>query len=163
MSHKDDEASRRREANKAAFLKLLGHLGRKEFDAFEACLADIFVQEWPYLPLPTLPSRLEGARVVRQTIEAGMSDFDAYDYQVIALHDMLDPDVLIAEYTSHSVYRRRGVPYSNRYISVLKFHDGKLTHWSEYVNPLIIKEALLDDFEKSIDARVGDAGPEASR
>ncbi len=144
-----------RATNRAAFLALLGHLGHKEFDAFERCLADDFVQEWPYLPLPSMPARMEGAHAVRSAIEAGMSDFDPYQYKIQALHDQLDPTVLIAEYSSHSFYHRRGVPYSNRYISVLRFRDGKLVHWIEYVNPLVIKEALLDDFAKSIGERTG--------
>lgn len=143
----------RRDATTAAFLKLLGHLGRKEFDDFEACLADDFVQEWPYLPLPTMPHRLEGASAARRLMETGMSDFDDYAYQVIALHDQLDPEMLIAEYSSHSRYRRRGVEYSNRYISILRFRDGKLVHWIEYVNPLIIKEALLDEFDTPLQQR----------
>jgi ketosteroid isomerase-like protein len=147
------DVATRREATKAAFLKLLGHLGRKEFDAFEACLAPDFVQEWPYLPLPTLPHRMEGAATARRAMETGMSDFDGYNYRVIALHDQLDPEFLIAEYSSHSHYRRRNVPYSNRYISLLRFRDGKLVHWVEYVNPLIIKEALLDDFDISLEQR----------
>jgi uncharacterized protein len=146
-----DEA---RQANKALFIRLLGHLGRKEFDQFEACLHQQFVQLWPYKPLPTLPDRLEGPQLVRSRIELGMSDFDDYAYSIEIIHELLDPQVLIAEYSSHSRYRPRNVPYSNRYISVLRFADGRLLSWTEYVNPLIIKEALLDAFEKPIEERV---------
>jgi ketosteroid isomerase-like protein len=151
------EADRLREANKALFVKLLAHLGRKEFDAFEACLTPDLVQEWPYLPLPSMPERLEGARAVRALFETGMSDFDGYNYSIQAIHDLVDPNTVIAEYSSDSFYRRRQVPYANRYISVLKFRSGKLAYWSEYVNPLIIKEALLDDFEKTPEQRAGKA------
>ena len=150
-----EETSRQREANKAAFLKLLGHLGRKEFDAFEACLAPDMVQEWPYRPLPSMPERLVGARAVRELMETGMSDFDAYNYSVGQIHDLVDPHTVIAEYSSNSFYRRGQVPYANRYISVLRFRDGKLVYWSEYVNPLIIRQALLDDFEKTPEQRTG--------
>jgi ketosteroid isomerase-like protein len=150
-----DDAKLLREANKAAFLKLLGHLGRKEFDAFQACLAEDLVQEWPYRPLPSLPERVVGAAVVRRLIETGMSDFDPYNYRIQTIHDLVDPQVVIAEYSSHSIYRRRQVPYENSYISVLHFRDGKLFHWTEYVNPLIVKEALLDDFEKTPEQRTG--------
>ena len=147
------DADRLREANKALFIKLLGHLGRKEFDAFEACLAPDLVQEWPYLPLPNMPERVVGARTVRTLFETGMSDFDGYNYRIHTIHDLVDPNTVIAEYSSDSFYHRRQVPYANRYISVLKFRSGKLAYWSEYVNPLIIKEALLDDFEKTPEQR----------
>jgi ketosteroid isomerase-like protein len=148
-------AQRLREANKAAFMKLLEHLGRKEFDAFEACLSEDMVQEWPYRPLPSLPERVVGASTVRRLIEAGMSDFDPYNYRITVIHDLVNPDLMIAEYTSHSFYRRRQVPYENKYISILRFRDGKLVHWTEYVNPLIVKEALLDDFGKTVGQRTG--------
>ena len=145
-----------RAANKALFLKVLGHLGRKEFDAFEACLAPDMTQEWPYRPLPTLPERVVGASSVRRLMEQGMSDFDPYNYQVLAVHELVDPAMLIAEYSSRSFYHRRGVPYENRYISILRFAQGQLAYWSEYVNPLVIKEALLDDFTRTIAQRTGE-------
>jgi ketosteroid isomerase-like protein len=145
----------RREANKAAFLKLLEHLGRKEFDEFEACLATDMVQEWPYRPLASLPERLVGAKSIRSLIETGMSDFLPYNYKLISIYDLVDPDTVIAEYSSDSLYLPRQVPYANRYISILQFRDGLLAHWSEYVNPLIIKEALLGDFDKTPQERTG--------
>ncbi len=154
----DQDSKLLREANKAAFLALLGHLGRKEFDAFQACLAQDMVQEWPYRPLPNMPERVVGAAAVRKLIETGMSDFDPYNYQIRVLHDLMDPEVVIAEYTSHSFYRTRQVAYENSYISILRFRDGKLVYWSEYVNPLVIKEALLDDFVKTPEQRTGRAG-----
>lgn len=154
----NDAAAQLREANKAAFLKLLGHLGRKEFDEFEACLAEDIVQEWPFLPMASMTGRLVGASALRQLMEAGMSDFDPYNYRVKAIHDLVDPATVIAEYTSHSFYHRRQVPYSNAYISILKFREGKLVYWSEYVNPLVIKDALLDDVEKTPQQRAGTTG-----
>lgn len=151
----DNDSKVLREANKAAFVTLLGHLGRKEFDAFQACLAQDIVQDWPYRPLPNMPERVVGAAELRKLIETGMSDFDPYSYRLKIIHDLVDPQVVIAEYSSHSVYRRRQVPYENSYISILRFRDGKLVHWTEYVNPLIVKEALLDDFEKTPEQRTG--------
>lgn len=151
----NDTSAQLREANKAAFIELLGHLGRKQYDAFEACLAPDLVQVWPYRPLPSMPERLVGASAVRRLIETGMSDFDPYSYRIGVIHDLVDPQSLIAEYTSHSFFRPRQVPYENAYISILKFRDGKLCYWSEYVNPLIIKEALLDDFQKTPQERTG--------
>jgi ketosteroid isomerase-like protein len=146
----DDELRR---ANKALFLKLLGHLGRKEFEPLAQCLAADLVQEWPYLPLASMPHVLHGRDALLELMQRGMADFDPYCYEVDAVHDMLDPNMLVAEYRSNSFYRPRRLPYANRYISVLRFREGKLAHWVEYVNPLIIKEAMLDDADKPIDER----------
>lgn len=150
-----DESAELRQQCREIFVRMLGHLGRKEFDAFEACLTEDFVQEWPYKPLPSMPDSLKGARAVRDLIEKGMSDFTPYAYRIQAIHDLAEPDTLIAEYSSHAQFLPRNVDYSNRYISVLRFQDGRVCYWREYVNPLVIKEALLGDFDKPIEERVG--------
>ena len=82
-----------------------------------------------------------------------MSGFDPHEYTIDAIHDMLDPEMLVAEYTSHSFYHPKRLPYSNRYVSILRFRDGKLVHWTEYVNPLILKEAMLEDADRTIAER----------
>jgi ketosteroid isomerase-like protein len=151
-----DQDAALRTANKALFLKLLGHLGSKEFEAFGKCLGEDFVQEWPYLPLASLPNVLKGREALIELMQRGMADFDPYRYTIDAVHEMLDPQMLVAEYRSHSVYHPTGLPYSNRYISVLRFGNGKLVHWVEYVNPLVIKETMLQDADKTIDDRFAD-------
>jgi ketosteroid isomerase-like protein len=151
-----DNDAARRAANKALFIKLLGHLGRKEFEAFGECLADDLVQEWPYLPLASMPHLLRGRAALVDVARRGMADFDPYDYTIDVVHELVDPDTLIAEYRSNSFYHPRQQPYGNRYISVLRFGDGKLVHWVEYVNPLIVKETMQNDADKSIDERYVD-------
>ena len=144
-----------RERNRAAFSDMLGHLGRKEFDQFESYLADDVYQDWPYRPIPTMAESLVGRRALRDFLERATSDFDPYNYTISRFYDMADPDSLIVEYSSQTVYLPRAMPYANQYLSILRFAEGKIVYWREYVNPLIISEALLDDFGKSIDERVG--------
>jgi ketosteroid isomerase-like protein len=144
-----------RERNRAAFSAMLGHLGRKEFDQFEAYLADDVYQDWPYRPIPTMAESLVGRRALRDFIERATSDFDPYNYTISRFYDMADPDSLIVEYSSQTVYLPRAMPYANQYLSILRFAEGKIVYWREYVNPLIISEALLDDFGKSVEERVG--------
>ncbi|SFV12534.1 nuclear transport factor 2 family protein [Pseudoduganella namucuonensis] len=149
----DDTALRAR--NRAAFAAMLGHLGRKEFDQFEAYLDDNVFQDWPYRPIPSMADSLVGRGALRGFIEQATADFDPYNYTISRFHEMADPDSLIVEYSSRTVYLPRAVPYANQYLSILRFAEGKIVYWREYVNPLIIKEALLDDFGKTIDERVG--------
>ncbi|MFS2068313.1 nuclear transport factor 2 family protein [Pseudomonas sp. CT11-2] len=150
ISPSSDQAVR--DKNKALFVRMLGHLGRKEFDEFEACLAPDLLQEWPYRPVPNMPSTLVGNRALRTLIERGMAPFDPYAYEIESIHDLLEPNTLIAEYSSHSFYHPTSRPYSNTYLSIFRFADDKIVYWREYVNPLIIKEALLDDFTKPVSA-----------
>ena len=51
-------------------------------------------------------------------------------------------DRLIAEYSSHSRYIPTGEPYSNRYVSILDFAEGRITRWREYVNPQVVSKVL---------------------
>lgn len=140
-----------RDTHRELFVRMLGHLGRKEFDSFQACLSDDVVQEWPYLPVPNMPSRLVGSLALRTLIEAGTEPFEPYAYEIHTIHAMLDPYTLIAEYSSNSFYHPTQRPYANQYLSIVRFAGGKICYWREYVNPLIIKEALLDDFSKPVD------------
>ncbi|VVE70027.1 hypothetical protein PCA31118_03404 [Pandoraea captiosa] len=147
----DDKASASlRDSNKAIFATMLGHLGRKEFDQFESYLADDVYQDWPYLPIPNMDSKIVGNRKLREFIEAGTQAFDPYAYEISQYYDMADPSTLIVEYTSHTTYHPTGKPYSNAYLGILRFAQGKVTYWREYLNPLIIKESLMGDFEKPV-------------
>jgi len=139
-----------REANKAAFTAMLEHLGRKEFDAFEQCLAPDIFQDWPYLPIPNMPSNITGRKQLREFIEAGSAQFDPYAYRIHQFYDLTDPAMLIVEYTSHTIYHPTGQPYSNAYLGIVRFDNGKITWWREYLNPLIIKESMLGDFDKPV-------------
>jgi len=129
-------------ANRDLFVTMLNALGRKDFDAFEACLAPDILFEWPFPVMEGFPLEHRGARWFRGTLEVSWRDFDDYAYRIETIHDLADENRLIAEYTSHSRYRPTGQPYSNRYISVLDFADGQITRWREYVNPMIVAQVL---------------------
>ena len=58
---------------------------------------------------------------------------------------------MIAEYTSHSVVRATGRPYSNRYVGIFHFAaDGQLARWREYLNPEVIARTLATSLEQSL-------------
>ena len=88
------------------------------------------------------PVEARGAAWFRASLEASLADFAPYAYRVEALHDMADPDSLIAEYSSHSAYLPTGKPYSNSYVGLLEFAGGKVTRWREYLNPQVIERVL---------------------
>ena len=134
-------------ANRDLFLKMLNALGKKDYDTFERCLADDLLCEWPYVVMEGFPSELRGSRRLREALEVSFESFAPYAYRIVELHSLEDPDRLIAEYTSHSHYLPRDLPYSNRYVGIFDFHDGQITRWREYVNPLVVLETLGDGQE----------------
>jgi ketosteroid isomerase-like protein len=138
----DDQ--QRREQNIELFKKAIYHLGRQEFDLCVSHLSEDVVCEWPYVPRPDLPDTLVGRNNVRAMFQQ-MEDleYDPYNYQFDDIHELLDPNTLIAEYHAESRHRPSGKPYANRYISILKFNaDRKISLWREYLNPLPVYDTL---------------------
>ena len=135
------------QANRETFLRMLKALGHKQYDEFEACLDPDLHSEWPYVVMEGFPTEMHGARRLREALEASFVQFAPYDYRIIEIHDLADPDKLIAEYTSHSHYLTRDVPYSNRYVGYFEFRGGRISRWREYVNPLVVRDMLGSDFQ----------------
>ena len=64
------------------------------------------------------------------------------DYRIDAIYESLDPDLLIAEYHSDSRHLATGIPYANRDLGILRFREGLVCYWREYINPLKVSEML---------------------
>ncbi|AGH48652.1 hypothetical protein G432_04625 [Sphingomonas sp. MM-1] len=129
-------------ANRALFVRMLEALGTKDFDGFQACLAEDVLLEWPFPPMAGFPTEARGARWFRENLEASWADFAPYAYRIAAIHEMADPDRLVAEYSSHSTYLPTGRPYENAYVAVVWFEGGRISRWREYLNPEVIARTL---------------------
>ena len=131
--------SARRSRSRESTVELLRRLGEADFDGTAAMLRADFVQEYPYTPMPDAPSRIEGRAEFIAFCEPGMTAFEPYRYTIEAIYDLIDPDVVIVEYTSHSSVLADGAPYSNQYLGILWFdEDGLVARWREYLNPKVI-------------------------
>jgi ketosteroid isomerase-like protein len=128
------------------FTDMLGALGRKDFDGFETYVAEDALFEWPYPPVDDFAGSITGRSAFRKFCEAGMADCDPYNYSIQAIYDLVAPDTLIAEYTSHSFHHPRGIPYSNSYLGVFRYAGDQIVYWKEYINPLVVKRIYGDDF-----------------
>jgi ketosteroid isomerase-like protein len=129
----------RRDRNRAHTFELLRRLGEADFDGTKEMLRDDFVQEYPYVPMPGAPSRIDGRSEFIDFCRPGMSAFAPYRYSIDATYDLVDPDVAIVEYTSHSRALADGAPYSNTYLGILWFDEtGLVARWREYLNPKVI-------------------------
>jgi ketosteroid isomerase-like protein len=124
------------------FEEMVTACGRKEFDRFETYFVSDAIFDMPYLPLPDFPSRLIGVHAIRVAIEAGMADFDPYRHKVTQFYDCVEPDLLIAEYESDTVYHPTERKYANKYLGIVRFDGEKISYWKEYLNPLTIKEVM---------------------
>ena len=124
------------------FKTMLAHLGRAEFKQATDMLAEDVYCDWPYIPAPGLAESITGRQQVHDFFAGGMSDFEPYKYTITAIYELLDANTLIAEYLSDSKHLTTGEPYGNKYVAIVKFSDGEISYWREYVNPLPIHQAL---------------------
>src|SRR5689334_2858377 len=113
---------------------MLGHLGLQEYALCGQYLAPDIFAVWPYIPAPGCPEQIIGRDALLAFFKGGMDGFEPYRYRISHIHDMLDPNRLIAEYSSHSKFLDNGRPYSNRYCAILHFKNDLITYWREYVN-----------------------------
>ncbi len=114
-------------------------------DAVVAHYTDDYVMELPYAH-PEKPDRTEGKEVVRERLVRAFKIF-RFSLQITEVYPCVDPDLLIAEYTSEGEVIPTGRRYSNRYIGLWHFRDGKVCFTREYLNPEIARAALAPDSE----------------
>lgn len=65
-----------------------------------------------------------------------------FSLEITDVHECVDPDLLILEYTSEGVVLATGKQYANRYIGVYWFRDGRIARVREFYNPVISAEAM---------------------
>jgi ketosteroid isomerase-like protein len=129
----------RRNRNRGNAVELLRRLGEADFEGTAAMLRADFVQEYPYTPMPDAPSRIEGRDEFIAFCRPGMTAFEPYRYTIEAVYDLVEPDTVIVEYSSHSAVLADGAPYSNQYVGILWFDEaGLVSRWREYLNPKVI-------------------------
>ncbi len=109
-------------------------------DAVVAHYTDDYVMELPYAH-PDKPDITEGKEAVRERLVRAFKTF-RFTLHISEVYPCTDPDLLIAEYTSDGEVIPTGRRYSNRYIGLWRFRDGKVCFTREYLNPEAAKAAL---------------------
>ena len=109
-------------------------------DAVVAHYTDDYVMELPYAH-PDGPDLTEGKEAVRERLVGAFKVF-RFSLQITEVYPCVDPDLLIAEYVSEGEVIPTGRSYSNRYIGLWRFRNGKVCFTREYLNPETAKAAL---------------------
>ena len=60
----------------------------------------------------------------------------------LVVHHSQDSRVVILEYEVHGTILSTGVPYDNRFISVVTIENRKIVHWRDYMDSLAAWTAL---------------------
>ena len=99
---------------------------------------DDLVLEMPY----TEPAvTLEGKPTILKYLRGAFKVFH-FSIDITDVHELVDPAMLILEYTSKGTVTTTGKVYANRYVGVYWFRDDKICRVREYFNPAITAESL---------------------
>jgi ketosteroid isomerase-like protein len=77
--------------------------------------------------------------------------FGKFTITLTDVHDLLDPNMLVARYRGDALGRHKPVAYRNDYIGVFAFRDGKITLWREFDNPMV-SAAMVAEFAEDAPA-----------
>jgi hypothetical protein len=58
------------------------------------------------------------------------------------IHETTDPEVVIVEYDAHGTVVPTGAPLYQTIIAVFRIRDGLVVSYRDYLNPLVLAEAL---------------------
>lgn len=129
------------ESFSAMLRKALGERIAPDAVTFLDMLADTAVMEFPYSP-PGLATRLDGKAAIARHL-ASLGDMIAFDRMgEPTIHATTDSDVTIVEVEGFGRGVSTGEPYDQRYISVIRTDAGRIVHYRDYWNPLVVLRAL---------------------
>lgn len=121
--------------------RLLDAVSRLDMAEVGAMFADDGVLELPNRA-DGHPRTIVGRRDVARFLALLPELFEALPLLDRRYYETTDPSVVVVEYRSDG-RTRRGRPYHNRYIAVLRLDaDGRVAMWREYFDPNAIAEAL---------------------
>jgi uncharacterized protein len=121
--------------------KALGDRIDADASTFVEMVADDGVMEFPYSP-PGFPTRLDGRVAVARHLE-GLGDVIAFDRMgEPTVHPSTDPNVVIIEFEGFGRGVATGEPYDQSYVSVIRTGGGRIVHYRDYWNPLVLLRAL---------------------
>lgn len=125
----------------AMLRQALGDRLAADATTFVQMMAEDGVMEFPYAP-PGAVRRLEGRAAVERHLGslAGLIEFDRMIDLVV--HDTRDAGVVVLEFGCTGRGVATGAPYDQRYVSIIRVRDGRITHYRDYWDPLIVLRAL---------------------
>jgi ketosteroid isomerase-like protein len=91
---------------------------------------------------PGYPRHVEGRNAVAELYRPYGTTIVLDRCHGLAVHHDTKTGVVVLEYASEGRVVATGAPYANRYISVLKITDRKVSHWRDYLDPVAVFDAL---------------------
>ena len=120
-------------ANLAALESCFRAIASGDADAIVEHYASDYALELPYRSTGDV-FRVEGREATREYLRE-IFRTRRFELRISEVHPTLDPDLVIAEYTSEGVTLPERRPTRNVYVGFWWFRDGKVRRTREYYNP----------------------------
>ena len=108
-------------------------------DSLLGLFANDVVFEFPYAP-DGLPKRLDGTAALAAHLERLGPLLSFGPMEMGNVH--ADGATVIFEFSCRGAGVATGAPYNQDYISVVTLQDGRIAHYRDYWNPLVVLTAL---------------------
>ena len=125
----------------AMLRRVLGHRLKPDAETFPDMFAVDGVFEYPFAP-PGLNTPMRGRDAIIANFQRirKLLRIDAVaDVSEIAVSD---PDLVVLEFSGRGEGLMTKEPYDQRYISVIRLHDGNIVHYKDYWNPIALVRAV---------------------
>lgn len=133
---RDDVTTRR--MNEQTLRRAMSAITAQDLDAVRAELHEDVVFDLPFQAGVSTYDR-EG---YGQLLSTMFVMFERLEIAITVVYDLVDPDMLIAQWKSSGLGRGRPVSYRNDYLGVFRFCAGKIASWRGYANPEAANAAL---------------------
>jgi uncharacterized protein len=115
----------------------------KDYDTWGPMLTEDAEFLRPFLP-PGLPKRIKGRIEWVNTMRESSKVIKEFRWIDLDLHNTDEPDVVYGTSKS-SVDLVDGRYYENEYVLIVKFEDGFIKEYREYLDPLPVMEAFAKE------------------
>jgi ketosteroid isomerase-like protein len=92
--------------------------------------------------IPGWPPRIRGRADLMAQFSGYGNNIRLHSADGLVVHHTRSRRVAILEYEVHGTILSRGIPYDNRFISVLTIKNRKIVHWRDYMDSLSAWTAL---------------------
>ena len=125
---------------------VVGEFLRRLADRDVAGALDLFtddvVVEFPFAP-PTLPDRHEGKAAFARFLTGALGGTRRMAFAAVRVEPLAAADrvAVVAEFRGDWELVN-GRHYRNTYIVLAELRDGRIQHWREFFNPLVVQDAF---------------------
>ncbi|WP_242647257.1 nuclear transport factor 2 family protein [Priestia megaterium] len=107
--------------------------------------------EFPFGP-SNYPEKIEGKSNIYNYIKDFPKKINLFKFSIPQIHHTLNSNILIAEFKCEGQIINTGLPYKQKYISVIEISNGKISYYKDYWNPLVAIESFGGNLASFLDS-----------